>query len=219
MAVNIVVFVVMAARSSGTLGGDMTSDHVTFGLNKYALAIDHHWYRLATSGFIHFGVFHLLMNMLLLYQLGQLLEPSLGRVRFLLLYLACLFGGSLGVLLIQSDNLAITGGASGAVFGLMGAAAVGLHRRGVNVLRTGLGTTLLLNLVLTFSISGISIGGHIGGVVVGALLGWLMLAPSWRPPSMTVRTLVPAIVGLACIAASVAVVVTTNLDRIPRLSR
>lgn len=133
------------------------------------------WYRVISSGFLHFSIFHIGMNMLLLYQLGQLLEPGLGRTRFGLLYLAGLLGGSAGVLLISPNN--ITGGASGAVFGLMAAAAIGMHRQGVNIFSSGIGMTLILNLVLTFTIPGISIGGHLGGAVAGALCGMVMLAP------------------------------------------
>ena len=92
------------------------------------------------------------------------------------MYFASLLAGSLGVIVV--DGAGLTGGASGAVFGLMACAAVGLHRRGVNVFSTGIGTTLLLNLVLTFTISGISIGGHMGGVIAGGICGWVMLAPA-----------------------------------------
>ena len=109
------------------------------------------------------------MNMFILWQLGQLIETGLGRTRFAMIYFASLLGGSAGALLLSPN--ALTGGASGAVFGLMGAAAVILHRRGVNVMRTGIGTTLILNLVITFALPGVSIGGHLGGVLIGALIG------------------------------------------------
>jgi membrane associated rhomboid family serine protease len=121
---------------------------------------------------------HLLLNMYLLYLLGQMLEPGIGRVRFGLVYLAALLGGSAGALLIQPDGL--HGGASGAVFGLMGAIFVAYRQRGVNPLTTGIGATLLLNLFLTFTIPGISIGGHIGGVVAGAVCALIVLAPAHK---------------------------------------
>ena len=103
-----------------------------------------------TSGFLHFGIIHLAFNMLLLFQLGQLLEPAIGRVRFALLYFAALLAGSAGVRPAR-PRTGSTGGASGAVFGLMGAAFIGLRNRGVNPFTTGLGTSLLLNLMLTFT--------------------------------------------------------------------
>jgi membrane associated rhomboid family serine protease len=214
IAVNLLVFVWIAVSSGSGVGGGLTQAHVDLGLSKAILQGTtsyngtpipaHQWYRLVTSGFIHFGVFHILMNMLLLFQLGNLLERALGGVRFGLMYAACLLAGSLGVLIL--DGSGVTGGASGAVFGLMAGAAVGLQRRGVNVFSTGIGTTLLINLVLTFSISGISIGGHLGGVVGGALCGWFMLAPAWKPLPKWTALAVPAAVALFSAAASVALV-------------
>ena len=91
-----------------------------------------------TPGFLHFGIIHLAFNMLLLFQLGQLLEPAIGRIRFALLYFAALLAGSAGASCSTPPSL--HGGASGAVFGLMGAAFVGMRNRGVNPFTTGLGT-------------------------------------------------------------------------------
>lgn len=215
IAANLAVFLWMGVAYQGALSGRLTQGHANLGLSKDILAgrvigLDgavipaHQWYRLVTSGFIHFGVFHLLMNMLLLWQLGNLLERALGSARLGLMYTACLLSGALGVLLIDSGG--ITGGASGAVFGLMAGAAVGLWRRGVNVFSTGIGTTLLLNLVLTFTIRGISVGGHLGGVVGGAICGWFMLAPGWKPVPRWVGSAVPVAVGVLSLAASVALV-------------
>ena len=191
MGANLLVFVLMGLANSAAFGGGaITPWHGKLGLSRSILQhptlnVDgsvmdaHGWYRLVTSGFIHFGVFHVLMNMLLLYQLGMLLERSIGSARLAAVYFASLLAGSFGVVLMGGTGL--TGGASGAVFGLMACAAVGLHRRGVNVFSTGIGTTLLLNLVLTFTIRGISIGGHLGGAVCGAICGWVVLAPGWKP--------------------------------------
>lgn len=183
IALNVAIFVLITINNPDTLRssqvfrspGELGQDDL--GLARPFL-VDGQWYRVITAGFLHFGIIHLAFNMLLLFQLGQLLEPAVGRVRFLLLYVAAMLAGSAGAMVIQPD--AFHGGASGAVFGLMGAAAVAMHRRGVNIFSTGLGTTLLLNLILTFSISGISIGGHVGGVIGGAIAGWFMLAPNWR---------------------------------------
>lgn len=212
IGINLFVFAVMALADAGALAGDVTRLHVRLGLGldilKYGVELTdgneiirygaHEWYRLVTSGFIHFGVFHILMNMLLLYQLGMMLERALGSARFTLLYVASLLAGALGVLLVDSGGL--SGGASGAVFGLMAGAAIGMHRRGVNVWSTGIGTTLLLNLVLTFTIPGISIGGHVGGAIGGAVCGWVMLSPPWkRVPAwaMWATPLAVAVISLA----------------------
>jgi membrane associated rhomboid family serine protease len=127
------------------------------------------WWRLVTSGFLHLGLLHVGFNMLILYQLGQLLEPALGRWRFAALYATALLGGSFGALLVSPD--ALTAGASGAVYGLMGAAVVGLRRRGIDPMQSGIGGLLVVNLLLTFVIPGISIGGHLGGLAAGAVGG------------------------------------------------
>lgn len=163
------------------------------------------YYRLVTSGFLHFSVLHVGLNMLLLFQLGQLLEPAIGRVRFALLYFASLLAGSFGAVLVQPNGL--TGGASGAVFGLMAAAAIGLHRRGVNVFQTGIGTVLIINLVITFTVPNISIGGHLGGAVGGAICGYVILAPGhaalpkWASYAAPLAIVLVAVVGSVVIAA------------------
>lgn len=96
----------------------------------------------------------------------------LGRARFLALYLAALIAGSFGALVVTPN--AFTGGASGAVFGLLGATAVAFRRRGVSVWQSGVGALIAVNLLLTFVVPGISIGGHVGGLAAGLLLGAVM---------------------------------------------
>jgi membrane associated rhomboid family serine protease len=167
IAINIVVYF-------WTVAGNHEFD---LGLSKFYID-NGEYYRIITSGFLHFSVLHVGMNMFLLWQLGQLLESAMGRIRFTSLYFICMIGGAIGALILEPN--ALTGGASGAVFGLMAAAAVGLHQRGINPMRTGIGTTLILNLVITFAIPGISIGGHLGGALTGAALGYVMLKPRWR---------------------------------------
>lgn len=159
------------------------------------------WYRVVTSGFLHFGVLHIAMNMLLLFQLGQILERRLGRTRFALLYFAALFGGAAGAVITAPNG--VTGGASGAVFGLMAATAVDLWQRGINPMQTSIGSLLILNLVLTFSISGISIGGHVGGALFGAATGYAMLERRWRRAMPTVTWIAP----LAAMAVAMSVIV------------
>jgi membrane associated rhomboid family serine protease len=135
------------------------------------------------------------MNMFLLYQLGSMMEGEMGRTRFTLVYFASLLAGSTGALMVNPD--ALTGGASGAVFGLMGAAFVGMRLRGINPMQTGLGITLVLNLVLTVSVSGISIGGHLGGLAGGALCGLFLFSPSHRRMPTWVGYAAPLAISLA----------------------
>jgi membrane associated rhomboid family serine protease len=178
IAVNAFLFLWVTMGSTVlTNSGAINGRELDMALSQYFID-NGEWYRLISSGFLHYGLLHVGMNMFLLWQLGQLLEPALGRGRFALLYFAAMLGGSAGALALSPN--ALTGGASGAVFGLMAAAAVGLHQRGVNPMKTGIGATLLLNLLITFAIPGISVGGHLGGALMGAAVGYAMLEPRWN---------------------------------------
>ena len=207
IVINIAVFIWVAIGDTSSIGfGDRPGDReIKLGLSRWLISEPDGWYRLVSAGFLHFGILHLAMNMILLYQLGNMLEAPLGRARFGLLYFACLLGGSLGALVIQGNSGGLHGGASGAVFGLMGATAIGMQRRGVNVFQTGIGATLAINLLLTFTIPGISIGGHVGGVVTGAILGSVMLAPSWRPVPNWLTWAAPIIAMIVAFLGSVSV--------------
>lgn len=186
IAINVLVFLWMLSdglQGQLTGSGSITRHQIDFALfvgpdPRYGGIAAGDWYRIISSGFLHFGVLHIGFNMLLLWQLGNLLESGLGRTRFALLYVAALVGGSAGVVLTTPN--AITGGASGAVFGLMAAATIGLQQRGINPFQTGIGATLVLNLLITFTIPGVSIGGHIGGAITGAIVGYVMLHPRWQ---------------------------------------
>jgi membrane associated rhomboid family serine protease len=136
------------------------------------------WWQVVTSLFSHVEVWHIGFNMLALYFLGPILENVLGRARFLAVYLVSGIAGSAAVMLLSSPH-GQTLGASGAIFGLMGAlAVVALKVRGQ------LQTILMwigLNLVFTFTMGGISWQGHVGGLVGGALIGTAMVyAPRQR---------------------------------------
>ncbi len=148
------------------------------------------WYRVLTSGFLHANLLHIGFNGYLLYQLGRMLEFPLGSSRLLAVYLAGLFGGSAGALLLSYD--AVTIGASGAVFGLMGAAMVGLRRVGVNPWTSQIGALVLLNLVFTFVISNVSVGGHLGGLLAGAAAGWVAFRVERGDPNGHLAWLVTA---------------------------
>ncbi len=154
------------------------------------------WYRLITGGFLHSGLLHLAFNMYFIWMFGQLLEPSLGRLRFGLLYFVSLLGGSIGALLYSASNVP-TVGASGAAFGLLGAALVVSRLRRIDSLTNDLLVLAAINFAIGF-IPGfnISIGGHVGGFVVGALAGWVAFGPLARNRSAVVAILSAAIVVL-----------------------
>jgi membrane associated rhomboid family serine protease len=124
------------------------------------------WYRLLSAAFLHYGPFHLGLNMLALWWIGRPLESYLGSVRYLLLYLVSGLAGSAGALLANPTG--VTVGASGAIFGILGAAIV-LERQGILVLGGSALPLLIVNLAFTFAVPGISIGGHLGGAIGGAL--------------------------------------------------
>jgi membrane associated rhomboid family serine protease len=174
--------------------------------SRLALLFGEPWL-LITSAFLHAGLVHVGFNGLLLWQLGHMLEPVLGRMRFASLYLAGLAGGGLGVVLVSwlatlagvadfglvqrvlgGNPFQITIGASGAVFGLMGAAMVNLRARGINPWKSSIGTLVLLNLAITLFIPQVSVGGHVGGLLGGALAGKLLMVGREQARRATVRT-------------------------------
>ncbi len=152
------------------------------------------WWRPITAGFLHVSFIHVGFNMFLLWQLGSLLEPAVKARAFAILYFLSLIGGSFVVLIL--DPREVTVGASGAVFGLMGAAFVAMRSRGIDPFSTGIGGLIVLNLVFTFAVPGISIGGHIGGLIAGAIGGWILWV--WGP-RLGPKSLVPELLcaGLA----------------------
>ena len=181
---------------------------------ELARAIGEPWL-LVTSGFLHANLMHVGFNAFLLWMLGQMLEPVLGHARFAALYVAGLAGGGLGVVLLSwlwttplseipvlgdvlTSNPGIpTIGASGAVFALMGAAVVGLRNRGINPWRTDIGTLVLLNLAITFFLPGISVGGHVGGLLSGMAVGKLVFVGHEHRRRATVLATLAAIAMFA----------------------
>lgn len=161
-------------------------------------------WRLVTNGFLHapfpFGLIHIGLNMLALWRIGQMLEPALGRVRFAALYAAGLAGGSLGVVLL--DPVRLTIGASGAVFGLMGGAVMVARARNIDLWQSGLIQTIGINLLLTFTIPFISVGGHVGGLV-GGLVGGAILTSGGRNIPARGAAAPAAVTGAVAVAALV----------------
>jgi membrane associated rhomboid family serine protease len=172
IAINVIVFVIeLAGGGTGSFsgGGNVINDA---GLHGPDVA-DGDWWRVISGGFLHAGLLHLLLNMYVLYVAGSILEPGIGTPRFLGIYFVALIAGSLGALIV--DPNALTVGASGAIFGLMAAVVVIARGRGMEQIASQFGLFIVLNLVLTFSISGISVGGHIGGLIGGFVAAALVL--------------------------------------------
>jgi membrane associated rhomboid family serine protease len=172
IAINVIVFVIeLVGGGTGSFSGGGTVIHDA-GLRGPDVASGD-WWRVITGGFLHAGFLHLLLNMYVLYIAGSILEPGIGTPRFLGIYFVSLIAGSLGALIVDPNSLTV--GASGAIFGLMAAVVVIARGRGVEQLASQFGLFIVLNLVLTFSISGISVGGHIGGLVGGAVAALLVI--------------------------------------------
>ena len=168
-----------------------------------AIDVGNEYWRIVTSGFLHAGLLHLAMNMVFIWVLGSQIEPAIGRSRFAALYIVCLLFGSLGSLLIQPNAQVV--GASGAAFGLLGAAIVLANRGRLHVRAAELVPLLVINLAITFAVPGIAIGGHVGGVLGGFLAGYLLEEVeqrSGRAASLVVAAaLGVGVFGLAILAA------------------
>ncbi len=149
-------------------GGELIRDG---GLTAGAVA-DGEIYRVITSAFLHAGLLHLGFNMFALYILGTLLEPAIGTARFVGIYAVSIIGGALGALALDPNELTV--GASGGIFGLMAAAFLIARHRGLDELASQVGFFVVINLVITFSIPNISIGGHLGGLIGGGLAALML---------------------------------------------
>jgi len=171
IAINVIAFVAEIG-SGGTIGSGGGSIYRDGGL--FGPAVGHgDWYRIVTSGFLHGGLFHLAFNMIALYFLGSLLEPAIGTPRFVAVYFISLLAGSFGVMLLDPNSLTV--GASGAVFGLLSCAFIFARHRGLEQIAAQIGFFIILNVVFTFSAGYVSVGAHLGGLVAGALCGFLIV--------------------------------------------
>jgi membrane associated rhomboid family serine protease len=206
VAVNVLVFVAQLAQgaSLGNTGfGSIYKDGALFieaqDQSGNLIGLAHgEWWRLITAAFLHANLLHLGMNMLALWWFGRPVELVLGSGRFLLLYVVSGLSGSAGALLVSPQS--ITVGASGAIFGILGAALV-LERQRIYVLGGGALGIIVLNLAFTFvggSFGNISIGGHMGGLAGGAL-GALALSRFGRGHAVYGRLGAVGIAGLVAV--------------------
>jgi len=173
IALNAAAFLAEIASASGGLGVGGSSAVVNFGLFGPSVA-EGEWYRLVGGAFLHASLVHIGFNMFALYFLGRLLEPAIGTPRFVAVYVASLFAGAFGALLLSPN--ALTVGASGAIFGVFGAAFVIARGRGINAVASSIGVILVLNLAISIGSPDISLGGHLGGLVAGVICAFAILA-------------------------------------------
>ena len=168
IAINLVVF--FTEKGQFTISGSgIYGKVINEGfLDRETIHIGHQYWRLVSSGFLHENFLHIGFNMYLLYLLGLMLEPAIGSVRFAAVYFTALLAGSCGALIATA---APSLGASGAVFGLMGAMVVELRARRLSVMESGIGGLIVINLIFSFALANISVGAHVGGLIGGALAG------------------------------------------------
>jgi membrane associated rhomboid family serine protease len=203
VAINVAVYVAELATGGGVNGTGSTI--YLHGVLYGPLVEQGDWWRLLTAAFLHYGPVHLILNMVGLYWFGSLLEERIGSGRYVMLYLVSGLAGSAGALLWSNGFLTPTVGASGAIFGILGAGLVLERQRDYVFGGSALGV-IIINFVLTFSISSISKGGHIGGLVGGIIcaLGLTRFgrghAAYGRPGVLGVATIV--LVGVASIAVA-----------------
>ncbi len=135
---------------------------------NFGIAVHHEYYRLLTGAFLHVAIWHIAVNMLVLIMIGPALEATLGHLRFGALYFLSAIGGNVLAYLIKDLNY-VSVGASGAIYGIF--AAYWVVARRVRADTSAITGTIILNLIISVSIPGISLFGHLGGLIVGALLG------------------------------------------------
>jgi membrane associated rhomboid family serine protease len=203
IGLNLGVFLLMLGSGApiGRAGGRVFEEGALFvGDSSIGLAAGE-WWRLVTAGFIHSGLFHLGLNMMMLWWFGAPIEQGIGRARFLGIYFVSLLAGSAGAILLSPQSPTV--GASGAVLGIFGAMFVLERQAGIT--RGPAFTILVLNILLPFVIPGISLGGHLGGAIGGAL-SMLALTRLGRAHAAYGRPGLVGAVGVAAVGvASVAI--------------
>ncbi len=199
IAICAVVFAIDAILSQGaTLSGGFFGGGVgpigQDNLINAGRVADGEWWRIFTSAFVHLGLIHIGFNMYVLYLYGSVVERMYGPIEYAAIYLLCAAGGSVLTILLDPGQSAA--GASGAIFGIIGLLFVVSRRhhavlgRETRAMIGGVGSYLVFLLIFTFVVPRISWTGHIGGLLIGAVLGFLLaptgvatLASMWRTPS------------------------------------
>jgi membrane associated rhomboid family serine protease len=165
IALNVIVYLITSVQGNGlnNPGGTLFAK---FWLDGPDVA-QGGWWRLITAAFLHASILHIGFNMYVLYAIGSHVEQYLGRARFLALYLVAGLAGSAGALVLTP--LSVTVGASGAIFGMLGAWLI-IEWQTTGRLAGNAMTWIVINLALSFAIANISIGGHVGGLIGGILV-------------------------------------------------
>lgn len=207
---NLLVFAAMLWHGAGLWHSDNTIQ-LAWGANFGPATQDGQWWRLGTALFLHFGIFHLGMNMLSLWDGGRLVERMYGVGRFLAIYFTSGLAGNLLSLIVHGGG-AVSGGASGAIFGVYGALMSylwlerhGLHSAEFRRLFWGAAVFSAITIFLGFQVTGIDNGAHIGGWLGGILAGLALARPEHpAPPARRLGQRMAAaalVLGVAALAA------------------
>lgn len=196
---NVLIFVVTVIQAGGTDHLERSS-WFSGGVLVPSDVAEGEWWRLITSGFLHLSITHIALNMVALYFVGLPLERVVGRWRFLVIYFLSLLGGSVAVMLFADPDSGAVG-ASGAIFGLMGALVAVFLRFRYDLRQVVF--VVVINLGITFVIPGISWQAHVGGLVVGGLAGAAMVYP---PAKSRLAWQIGASVGLLVVLGALLVI-------------
>lgn len=207
IGINCMVFIAMLINGAG-FWHSPNDVQLAWGANFGPATQDGQWWRLGSAMFLHFGAVHLALNTWSLWEAGQLVERMYGHFRFACIYLISGLSGNLISLVVQG-NSAVSGGASGAIFGIYGAALVFLWRERAALtphefrwLFWGALGFASATLILGFIVPGIDNAAHIGGLVTGLLLS-VVFAKSITARVMPIKT--------TLVAASIIVITTVTL--------
>ena len=173
IVINIIVFILMYIFGNGSQDNDTL---VKFGATVPELVRNGEYYRLITNAFLHIGLLHLLFNMYSLFILGPNIEHLFGKGKYICIYLFSAIMGSLFTLVLQGTNT-ISAGASGAIFGLLGSLLyVGYNYKGFfgNRILGQVLPVVLINLIISFTMPGISWSAHVGGLLGGIAVSFML---------------------------------------------
>lgn len=203
---NVVVFFIMVGSGVNIMDPDVDS-LLAWGGNFKAFTLNGEWWRLLTSCFLHGGIIHLLMNMYALYYIGCLLEPRLGALKYTIAYLVCGVIASLAS--VFWNDLMVSVGASGAIFGLYGVFLALLTTNIIDKhtqksLLTSIGLFVGYNLLFGLTKDGIDNAAHIGGLLSGLVVGYAFYLALMRPDNKKLGAIVcgSVLVGALFISAS-----------------
>jgi membrane associated rhomboid family serine protease len=200
IGINVAVYLLELAQGGNVngVGSRIYEKGVLFG----PFVAQGDWWRLLSSAFLHYGPLHLGLNMYFLYLIGTPVEQYLGRARFLLLYLVSGLAGAAGALVVTPTSPTV--GASGAIFGILGGALVLERQRNYVLGGSALGL-IVINLAFSFVLSNISVGGHVGGLIGGALC-MLAFSRLGRGHAAYSRLGVTGLVGVLAVAVASVVI-------------